>query len=70
MAEKKQEKKKSSQCCKVADKVDVIYEILAAHKLDLELLEGKIEEMSSVFGKVRGRMGLWVSIPIELGCIK
>ena len=56
MAEKKKEK---NGCCKeTSSKVDVIYEILAAHKLDLELLEGKIEEMSGVVGKVRGRMGL------------
>jgi len=57
MAEKKKQKKNG--CCKeTASKVDVIYEILAAHKLDLELLEGKIEEMSGVVGKVSGRMGL------------
>jgi len=57
MSEKKKQKKNG--CCKeTASKVDVIYEILAAHKLDLELLEGKIEEMSGVVGKVSGRMGL------------
>ncbi len=57
MPEKKKQKKNG--CCKeTASKVDVIYEILAAHKLDLELLEGKIEEMSGVVGKVSGRMGL------------
>ena len=56
MAEKKKQK---NGCCKeTANKVDVIYEILAAHKLDLELLEGKIEKMSSAVGKVSGRMGL------------
>jgi hypothetical protein len=58
MAEKKQEKKKSSQCCKVADKVDVIYEILAAHKSDLESLENKVDSMSVVVDKLKGRLGL------------
>ena len=58
MAEKKQEKKKSSQCCKVADKVDVIYDILAAHKLGLESLEKKIDSMSPIIDKLKGRMGL------------
>ena len=58
MAEKKQEKKKSSQCCKVADKVDVIYDILAAHKFDLESLELHVKKLSGDIGKVKGRMGL------------
>ena len=58
MAEKKQEKKKSSQCCKVADKVDVIYDILAAHKLGLESLEKKVNSMSAVVDKLKGRSGL------------
>ena len=43
MPEKKKEKKKSSQCCnELANKVEIIYEILAAHKMDLEELEGKL----------------------------
>ena len=58
MAEKKQEKKKSSQCCKVADKVDVIYDILSAHKLDLESLEDRVDSMSSIIDKLKGRLGL------------
>ena len=58
MAEKKQEKKKSSQCCKVADKVDVIYDILAAQKLDIEDLEKSVGEMSFILNKIRDRMGL------------
>jgi hypothetical protein len=58
MAEKKQEKKKSPQCCKVADKVDVIYEILAAHKLGLESLEKKVDSMSYIINKLKGRSGL------------
>ena len=58
MAEKKQEKKKSSQCCKVADKVDVIYDILSAHKLGLESLENKVDSVSAVVDKLKGRLGL------------
>ena len=59
MPEKKKEKKKSSQCCnELANKVEIIYEILAAHKMDLEELECKAEEMSVNIDKVKGRMGL------------
>jgi hypothetical protein len=59
MPEKKKEKKKSSQCCnELANKVEVIYEILSAHKMDLEEIEGKVEEMSLGVDKVKGRMGL------------
>jgi type II secretory pathway component PulM len=59
MPEKKKEKKKSSQCCnELANKVEIIYEILAAHKMDLEELEDKAEEMSVNIDKVKGRMGL------------
>jgi hypothetical protein len=59
MPEKKKEKKKSSQCCeRLADKIDVIYEILSVHKMGLEELEGNIEEMSASIDKVKGRMGL------------
>ena len=57
MAEKKKVKKNS--CCQeVAGKVDIIYEILAAHKLDLESMESHMEELSVNVGKVKGRMGL------------
>ena len=57
MAEKKKEKKNG--CCKeIAGKVDIIYEILSAHKLDLESIELQVKELSSSIGKVKGRMGL------------
>ena len=56
MPEKKKEK---NGCCQeVAGKVDVIYEILSAHKLDLESIESQMEELSGHVGKVKGRMGL------------
>ena len=58
MDEKKQEKKKSAQCCKVADKVDVIYDILSAHKLGLESLEKKLDSISFIVNKLKGRSGL------------
>ena len=57
MAEKKKEQKNG--CCKeIAGKVDVIYEILAAHKLDLESIESHMDKLSGDVGKVKGRMGL------------
>ena len=59
MPEKKKEKKKSSQCCKgLADKIEIIYEILSAHEIGLKELESKVEGMSSNIKRVKGRMGL------------
>ena len=59
MPEKKKEKKKSSQCCnELSDKIDVIYEILSVHKIGLEEIEGKVEEMSLNVDRLKGRMGL------------
>ena len=54
----KKQKKNGSQCCKVADKVDVIYDILAAHKLGLESLEKKVDSISFIVNKLKGRSGL------------
>ena len=56
MPEKKKQKKNGSQ--KLADKIDVIYEILAVHKMDLESLESHMDKLSGHVGKVKGRMGL------------
>jgi hypothetical protein len=56
MPEKKKQKKNGSQ--ELEDKVDIIYEILSAHKLELESLESHMEELSGDVGKVKGRMGL------------
>ena len=56
MAEKKKQK---NGCCKeLSDRVDLIYEILAAHKLEFESMEKHIKEMSASVSKVKGRMGL------------
>ena len=56
MPEKKKEKKKSSQG--LADKIELIYEILSAHEIGLKELESKVEGMSSNIKRVKGRMGL------------
>jgi len=56
MPEKKKQKKNDSQ--RLADKIDVIYEILSVHKIGLEELEDKIKEMSAIVEKVKSRMGL------------
>ena len=57
MAEKKKQKKNG--CCKeTSNKVDVIYEILVAHEHDLASLDKKVEEMSVMVDKIKGRMGL------------
>ena len=54
-----EKKKQKNGCCKeTSNKVDVIYEILAAHKLDLESLESHMDKLSGDVGKVKGRMGL------------
>jgi|TARA_R100000306_G_C4350657_1_gene129958 hypothetical protein len=59
MAKDDKKKEKKNGCCQeVAGKVEVIYEILSAHKMDLELIEGKLEEMSSNVDRVKGRMGI------------
>ena len=40
------------------DKVETIYEILSQHKIDIEYLASKVEDMSSNVDKVKGRMGI------------
>ena len=40
------------------DKVETIYEILSQHKIDIEYLASKIEDMSINVDKVKGRMGI------------
>ena len=55
MAEQKEEKKKAPA---LKDKVETIYEILSMHKIDIEYLEKKIQEMDSALAKVKGRLGV------------
>ena len=54
MAKKKESKSKPT----LEDKVESIYEILSQHKVDIEYLNGKIKELSTVVDKVKGRMGI------------
>jgi len=54
MAKKKESKSKPT----LEDKVETIYEILSQHKVDIEFLDGKIKELSTVVDKVKGRMGI------------
>ena len=51
MPENKKSKKKP-------DKIQLAYEILAAHDEDLQSLDKKVEEMSVTVEKLKGRMGL------------
>ena len=54
--EKQKESKKKVPALK--DKVETIYEILSVHKIDIEYLEKKIQEMDSTLAKVKGRLGV------------
>ena len=54
MAKKKESKSKPT----LEDKVESIYEILSQHKVDIEYLDGKIKELSTIVDKVKGRMGI------------
>ena len=51
MAENKKSKKKP-------DKVQLAYEILAPHDEDLQSLDRKVQAMSVMVEKLKGRMGL------------
>ena len=51
MPENKKSKKKP-------DKVQLAYEILAAHEQDLVSLDRKVEAMSVMVDKLKGRMGI------------
>ena len=53
--EKQKESKKEPT---LKDKVDTIYEILSQHKIDIEYLASKVEDVSSNVDKVKGRMGI------------
>ena len=53
--EKQKEAKKAPA---LKDKVETIYEILSMHKVDIEYLEKKINDMDSVLAKVKGRLGV------------
>ena len=54
MAKKKESKSKPT----LEHKVETIYEILSQHKVDIEYLNSKIDDLSTNVDKVKGRMGL------------
>ena len=54
MAKKKETKSKPT----LEHKVETIYEILSQHKVDIEYLNSKIDDLSTNVDKVKGRMGL------------
>jgi|TARA_Y100000310_G_scaffold72883_1_gene69059 hypothetical protein len=57
MPEKKKVKKNS--CCKkTSDKIDIIYEVLSVHEVALKELEKKVDAISEIVNRVKGRMGL------------
>tara|TARA_Y100001963_G_C6561652_1_gene344629 strand:- start:88 stop:252 length:165 start_codon:yes stop_codon:yes gene_type:complete len=51
-------KKESKKQITLEDKVETIFEILSQHKIDIEYLDNKINEMSANVDKVKGRMGI------------
>ena len=55
---KMEKQKESKNEPTLKDKVETIYEILSMHKVDIEYLEKKIQEMDSTLAKVKGRLGV------------
>ena len=53
-----EKQKESKMAPALEDKVETIYEILSVHKIDIEYLEKKIQEMDSTLAKVKGRLGV------------
>ena len=54
MVKKKESKKETG----LEGRVDAVFEIMAQHKLDIEYLDSKINELSTVMDKVKTRMGI------------
>ena len=54
MVKKKESKKKTT----LENNVETIFEILSQHKVDIEYLSSKIDELSTGVDKVKGRMGI------------
>ena len=54
MAKKKESKKETT----LQNNVETIFEILSQHKIDIEYLGSRIEDMSSSVNKVKCRMGI------------
>ena len=53
-----EKQKESKKAPALKDKVETIYEILSIHKVDIDDLEQKINEVSVIVDKVKGRMGI------------
>ena len=66
MPEQTEKKKKKSS---LEDKIEVIYEILGLHKLDIESMEDRLDKLEVIMKKVKSRIGIWVSILTKPGFI-
>ena len=66
MPEQTEKKKKKTS---LEDKIEVIYEILGLHKLDIESMEDRVEKLEVIIKKVKSRIGIWVLIQTKLGFI-
>jgi len=66
MPEQTEKKKKKSS---LEDKIEVIYEILGMHKLDIESMVDRLDKLEIIMKKVKSRIGIWVSILTRLGSI-
>ena len=54
MPKKKESKKETN----LEYKIETIFEILSQHKIDIEYLSKKIDDLSVNVNKVKGRMGI------------
>ena len=66
MPEQTEKKKKTSS---LEDKIEVIYEILGLHKLDIESMEDRLDKLEIIIKKVKSRIGIWVLILTKPGFI-
>ena len=55
MPEQTEKKKKTSS---LEDKIEVIYEILGLHKLDIESMEDRLDKSEVIIKKVKSRIGI------------
>ena len=55
MPEQTEKKKKTNS---LTDKIEVIYEILGLHKLDIESMEDRVEKLEVIIKKVKSRIGI------------
>jgi len=55
MPEQTEKKKKTSS---LEDKIEVIYEILGMHKLDIESMEDRLDKLEVTMRKVKSRIGI------------